>query len=422
MKSRQQLFLILLFACLNTVQLDVARAQTQQESDRRADFGSSLKTLKWDKKKQKALDTAPTQEAASKPGQKVSKPEEDDVLRLDTVMAVFDVLVLDAQGRPLTGFKQTDFIVNEDGQPQEIAAFSTGDGLSVPRSFVLIIDYSGSQLPYLRTSIEAAKTLVDKLAPKDRMAIVTDDVELVVEFTQDREQLKLALDSLKQRALSSRSLGQSAQLSALLATLRELVKEEERPIILFQTDGDELYRLHPIKEDSSRPGQQVREYSFEDVYQALAHSRTTLYTIIPGIQLLGVSAEEQMKRAAQMYENQLQAMDRIVPGVAGRSRPSSGASSDWLISNFGSRALRQQAAISGLAVLTGGWVEFLEKPEQAETIYARILRGINRRYVIGYYPTNATRDGKLRKVKIEVRGHPEYRVWGRKSYYAAEEK
>ncbi|MBL8208873.1 MAG: hypothetical protein JNM09_31940, partial [Blastocatellia bacterium] len=167
-----------------TVQLDVARAQTQQESDRRADFGSSLKTLKWDKKKQKALDTAPTQEAASKPGQKVSKPEEDDVLRLDTVMAVFDVLVLDAQGRSLTGFKQTDFIVNEDGQPQEIAAFSTGDGLSVPRSFVLIIDYSGSQLPYLRTSIEAAKTLVDKLAPKDRMAIVTDDVELVVEFTK----------------------------------------------------------------------------------------------------------------------------------------------------------------------------------------------------------------------------------------------
>ncbi|MFN7999837.1 MAG: VWA domain-containing protein [Acidobacteriota bacterium] len=204
----------------------------------------------------------------------------------------------------LTGFKQTDFIVNEDSQP-EIAAFSTGDGLSVPRSFVLIIDYSGSQLPYLRTSIEAAKTLVDKLAPKDRMAIVTDDVELVVEFTQDREKLKLALDSLKQRALSSRSLGQSAQLSALLATLRELVKEEERPIILFQTDGDELYRLHPIKEDSSRPGQRVREYSFEDVYQALAHSRTTLYTIIPGIQLLGVSAEEQMKRAAQMYENQI---------------------------------------------------------------------------------------------------------------------
>jgi hypothetical protein len=51
-------------------------------------------------------------------------------------------------------------------------------------------------------------------------------------------------------------------------------------------------------------------------------------------------------------------------------------------------------------------------------VYARILADINRRYVIGYYPSNKELDGKLREVRVEVRGHPEYAVQGRRSYYA----
>ncbi len=43
---------------------------------------------------------------------------------------------------------------------------------------------------------------------------------------------------------------------------------------------------------------------------------------------------------------------------------------------------------------------------------------MNNRYVIGYYPTNKTHDGKRRTIKIEVRGHPEFVVWGRKVYFA----
>ena len=44
--------------------------------------------------------------------------------------------------------------------------------------------------------------------------------------------------------------------------------------------------------------------------------------------------------------------------------------------------------------------------------------GAGGRYVVGFYPANKERDGKRRRVQVEVRGHPEYTVWGRKSYYA----
>ena len=77
---------------------------------------------------------------------------------------------------------------------------------------------------------------------------------------------------------------------------------------------------------------------------------------------------------------------------------------------------QQQLAITELAKFTGGWTGYLEQPEQADKIYSGILSGINRRYVIGYYPTNQESDGKRRKVKTEVNGHPEYKILGRKTY------
>ena len=48
-----------------------------------------------------------------------------------------------------------------------------------------------------------------------------------------------------------------------------------------------------------------------------------------------------------------------------------------------------------------------------------ILSDINERYVVGYYPTNKNRDGKRRKINIAVKGHPEYTILGRRSYFAS---
>jgi hypothetical protein len=92
---------------------------------------------------------------------------------------------------------------------------------------------------------------------------------------------------------------------------------------------------------------------------------------------------------------------------------------DWEM--YANRRYQEQLAIAGLMKLSGGWPDFLEKPEQADEVYARIFADMNNRYVIGYYPTNKTHEGKRRTIKIEVRGHPEYVVWGRKTYLAPEQ-
>jgi len=147
--------------------------------------------------------------------QKHRNADEDDIVRINTDLVLCDVLVLDKQGRTIEGLSKDDFVVKEDDKPQEVGTFSLGDARTMRRSIVLIIDYSGSQLPYIKTSIDAAKTLVDKLNPRDRMAIVTDDVKLLVDFTGDKELLKDKLESLRTSALSG-MLGRSQQYDALM--------------------------------------------------------------------------------------------------------------------------------------------------------------------------------------------------------------
>ena len=75
-----------------------------------------------------------------------------------------------------------------------------------------------------------------------------------------------------------------------------------------------------------------------------------------------------------------------------------------------------QTAMYKVAELSGGFTSFIEKPEDAENVYLDIFTVIKNRYVFGYYPTNRSRDGKPREVKVQVRSHPEYTVTGRKSY------
>jgi len=386
----------------------VAPEPQAQEKRKREEFGSSLKRLKWDEREQKAVETKEGDE----------RPDSNVVIRVETSLAVFEILAFDKKGRAVPGLSKSDFIVTEDGAPQEVASLSPGDGSTVPRSIILIIDYSVSQLPFIESSVAAAKALVDRLKPNDRMAIATDDVALLAPFTRDKLKLKDGLDSLRRRA-KSKHFGRSEQYSALLATLKELTSGAERPIIIFQTDGDELSSLRsaavspPGADVSATPHDSFKEYSLEDIYTAAEKTRAPIYAVIPGVRFAGVPPEEHVERARRLFGKLFQQQQEW----GGWGRQLTPTFENYLRSRA-QTALRQQLALAGIANLTGGWAEYLEEPGQAAGIYDRIFSGIERRYILTYYPTNTKRDGKLRRVEIKVRNHPEYAILGKKSYYA----
>lgn len=394
------------------------------------DFGSSLDHLKRER---------PKRQSDSKKGDKKTgdELEEGDVIRTETNLVTSEIAVFDDRGNLVQNLSAEDLVVTEDGEPQKVIHFLRGDDVKVPRTIVLIIDYSGSQLPYIRRSIDAAKVLVDKLLPLDVMAIVTDDVDLLIDFTNDKEQLKQKLESLYQRTRSGR-LGRSIQYSALMATLNEAFTEEDlRPIIIFQTDGDQLVLLRDpivglevppdLPERVKAEMRQVTpwgtrvEFTLFDLYRTVERSRATVYTVIPGYRLLNKTHEEQIETMKKIHETVLSRQGKWSREDQEKYNAMTDKYRIFSSANLAFAAKEQvitQQALHGVASRAGGWTEFLEKPEEADGIYNRILVDINHRYIVGYYPTNKAHDGSKRKIKFAVKDHPEYHVVGRNYYFS----
>ena len=213
-------------------------------------------------------------------------------------------------------------------------------------------------------------------------------------------------------------LGRSLQYDALMATLTELFnREEERPIVIFQTDGDELDALGKIPPAELRPYQPTK-FSFEDLLTAAERDRVTIYSIIPGVQMIGFSGDALMQRAKLDVENRMKAQQQLRRIRNQPQTPDNHPTDDDFFLQNAEHWNHLHLGVVQLALTSGGWADYLEKPEQADRLYAHVLDDMNQRYVIAYYPKNRTRDGNRRKVSIEVRGHPEYRILGRRSYFA----
>lgn len=396
---------------------NIAFAQaTTRKKTKIKDFGSSLK---------KKLPNNGTQN-------KVVKPENpnEDVIKIETNLVVLDCLVTDDKGNVITGLTAQDFIISEDTQPQQIETFTLGSDAKIPRSIVLVIDYSGSQKPFIEKSVEAAKLLVDKLRPNDLMAIVTDDVEIISQFTSDKNKLKKELNSLKKTGgfnffgFGNFNIGKSQQFSALYAVLNEMFDETDvRPIVIFQTDGDELPYFSDQFGHIIYPYYANRKTNFstQELSDLTDSSRASIFSVYVGAKLLGLSEEEKKKK--REFERRLWAayfgidlnQPRVqTPEEVERTRQIQALTKKYYPNGFPD----VQEFMSNLSQQTGGWIEFLEEPGQADGIYNRILSELNTRYIIGYLPTNETKDGKRRHVKIEIKNHPEYKVLGKTSYIA----
>jgi len=170
----------------------------------------------------------------------------------------------------------------------------------------------------------------------------------------------------------------------------------------------------------------ITEFSLDDVFRQIEKSRATIYTIIPGIRLLGLSHDEQLRRLRSKDDKTVATWEEATPA---KTKEVSEAREEQrrkrllpqMLEATLEEELEVQSTLFEVATTSGGWAEFLEAQSQATAIYARILADLNERYIVGYYPTNKQRDGTRRQINIEVKGHPEYVISGRKSYYAPED-
>ena len=131
--------------------------------------------------------------------------EKEEVIRVDTQLVDVPVAVVLANGTPVRGLKQTNFVIYEDGKPQTIEDFST---TAEPFEVALLLDTSGSTRGDLQLIQRAAQDFIAGLRPGDRVAIIafnTDRTgkqafavsEVLGGLTDDRTVLRAAIDNMK---------------------------------------------------------------------------------------------------------------------------------------------------------------------------------------------------------------------------------
>ena len=66
---------------------------------------------------------------------------------------------------------------------------------------------------------------------------------------------------------------------------------------------------------------------------------------------------------------------------------------------------------------TGGRMIVVNSEKHLQEAFDQISEELRSQYTVGYYPTNSARDGKFRKIKIDLANH-DLKVLARKGYYA----
>ena len=156
------------------------------------------------------------------------------VFRADVKLVRLLTTVKDANGALVGGLTKSDFLISDNGAPQEIAVFE--QHTAQPLSVAIMLDISGSTAKDLKYEVDSlqrfAKALFGSGNPEDQAALYTfnHDVAKASSFTRRLGRLESALRGLKAGA------GTSLYDAILLGT-DELGRRSGRRVLIVVTDG-----------------------------------------------------------------------------------------------------------------------------------------------------------------------------------------
>ena len=151
------------------------------------------------------------------------------------------VLVADKQGHIVDDLTAASFRVFEDGHPQPIDMFSSGD---VPVTVGLVVDHSGSMAPSLPKVSAAASVFARSSNPHDQLFVVNFNekvsimLPVAVPFTSDQNVLAAAV------AGSSANGGTALYDAIIEAIVHMKLSDEKRQALIVVTDGGDNASVH----------------------------------------------------------------------------------------------------------------------------------------------------------------------------------
>lgn len=349
-----------------------------------------------------------------KPG--VKEVPDDDVVQVETQLVSLPVLVTNQQGHPVAGLRQDNFIVSEDGQKQTIANFGT---MEAPFEIALLLDTSGSTRADVDLIRQAANAFIEALRPGDRVAVVAFKdtrrgdavmaaVEVLAQLTDDRKALRAAIQNLG-------SSNGTPFYDALQTITDDVFREPPRPevrgrrAVVALTDG--------VDSTSSA--------DFATVRSKLLRAGVSCYFIQVNTEDF---VEDRLLKDCQddgkltLSAKQLDRYRRIYAPGAKREDYADFCRIGQFQRMQISRDLYALARseMDDLALAAGSRNFAAATLPDARAAFSRIAEEIGRQYSLNYYSTNRNRDGKFRRITVELTGvNGKNEVRAREGYNAA---
>lgn len=266
----------------------------------------------------------------------------DATFKAETNIVNVDVQVIDPHGNPIPGIPRGAFRILEDNVPQTLTQFSVSQA---PLTVAMVIEFSGRFQQYWSygwgDTLNAAYGFVNSLRPDDYVAVITYDLKtsILSDFTNDRAKTMDALGLLRIPGFS-----ESDMFDALADTTDRMSKIEGRKAVLLIASGIDTFS----------------KLTYDKARKALQEAGVPVYSI----EILGL-------------------VRAMLP-----QDPMSFLQGDNELRTF--------------AKETGGQAYFPRFPQELGGVFQQISMSLRNQYSLGYSPNNQARDGKFRKLTVQL--------------------
>ncbi|HSU32315.1 MAG TPA: VWA domain-containing protein [Bryobacteraceae bacterium] len=259
-----------------------------------------------------------------------------------------DVSVLDDKGRFIPKIPQSAFRVLEDGVPQQISAFGQSEA---PMTICMLIEFSGRFQAFWswgwQETLQASYGFLDTLKPDDNVAIVAFDLHptILSDFSPDKSKAQEAMSRLRIPGFSESNL-----FDALTDMADRMSGIEGRKAIVVLASGLDTFS----------------KLTFDKARKSLQESGVPIYTISI-LQVARLMAESNGMGPIQEM--------------------------DFLQADNEMRTFARE---------TGGQAFFPRFLGEYPSVFREIEDALRNQYSLSYHPTNVARDGKYRRIKVEL--------------------
>jgi VWFA-related protein len=364
--------------------------------------------------------------------------QQPDVIQFETSasLVVINVTVKDKAGKPIPTLKKEDFRVLEDGKPQTLTVFEFQSlsaeklpSIDVPkfdpkavedeveavrpnfndrRALALFFDFAGMPpADQIRAREAAIKFLSTQLTTSDLVGLYTfsSTLKTVVDFTDDRARLIRAVQAFRSNDLADNPASNATSDDPDAANAELAADEAEFNV--FNTDR-RLGALEDLVNQLGKiPEKKAVIYFASGVSKTGVENQSQLQATVNAAVKANVSFYPIDTRGLQVATG----LDASVSAPSGNS-VFSGKFQSQARDQFND----QQETLHTLAADTGGKALLDSNDLTLGMVDAQ--KAVESYYTLAYYSANTAKDGRFRKIKVELPATMKYTLDYRTGYYA----